>query len=140
MNIIIKNGYETDIDTGIITDTRLSEVTDVCHHCKKNNRHVKVTATQKWGYGLNQIMAFFKCPICDSTWYYDIVRHQNHERLVHEGVIDPKTGKFTSKFEDDCKQRARKMTQDLLGPSQSVKDEYTRESLDYLRKNFKTGR
>lgn len=132
MNPVIKNGYETDLDTGIIIDLRLPKVIDTCRHCKKNNHHVKVVAIQKWGYGLNQIMAFFKCQICGSSWYYDVVRHQNYERLVREGIIDPKTRRFTPKFEDDCKRRARETTDAIFDQTPVFQQKYV--------KNIQSGR
>jgi len=140
MNAVMKNGYLTDLDTGVIIDPRRDEETCVCRHCKKNNRHVVVTGIQKWGYGKDQIMAFFKCPVCNSQWYYDIGRQRNHERLIAVGIVDPKTGMFVQKFKDDCKRRARETTQKTLGHTQSLDDKYRQESLEYLRKNFKVGR
>jgi hypothetical protein len=137
MNPVMKNGYLTDLDTNTIIDTRLDDETCVCRHCKKNNQHIVVNGTKRWGYGLDQIMAFFKCPVCCSEWYYDIGRHRNHERLVGLGIVDGKTGRLSDKFKDDCKQIARKITQDILGTSNHT---YVQDSLEYLRKNFKIRR
>ncbi len=119
MNKQMKNGY--------IIDTKLEPETSVCRHCKKRNQHVVVTGIQRWGYGNNQIMAFFNCPVCNSRWYYDVGKHHNHDKLVNMGLIDPKTGKFTD-FDP--------IHYDLT----KIHNRYVSESLEYLRKNFKIGR
>lgn len=107
-SIFKKHGLLTQGSTNKIVDPQLPVRKEKCKHCGN-----VVKAIFKWGYGHNQIMAFFDCDKCHSKWHFDLMKKENMERLQREGLFD-RNRKPTSKFFEKTKQWEIKKCQSVI--------------------------